>query len=89
VKPTVDISDSLLREANLLAAHEGVTREILIERGLHCAVADSKSAAPGQRQGQWAAARTSERFLGSVARLDLRRSRLIAGMTVVNPLVGR
>jgi len=46
VKPTVDILDSLLREADPLAAHEGVTRATLIERGLHCAVADSKSAAP-------------------------------------------
>jgi hypothetical protein len=46
VKTTVEISDSLLREARKLAAREGVTLRTLIERGLHRVVAETKAAPP-------------------------------------------
>jgi hypothetical protein len=43
VKTTVDISDSLLREARAVAAREGVTLRGLIERGLHQVIRESAS----------------------------------------------
>ncbi|MGO9604477.1 MAG: DUF2191 domain-containing protein [Candidatus Binataceae bacterium] len=46
MKTTVDISDSLLRDARKLAAREGVTLRTLIERGLHRVVAETKHQAP-------------------------------------------
>lgn len=46
MKTTVEISDSLLREVRDLAAREGVTLRILVERGLHRVVADAKHSAP-------------------------------------------
>ena len=42
MKTTIDISDSLLREAKKLAAREGVTLKTLIERGLHRVVTETK-----------------------------------------------
>jgi hypothetical protein len=35
MKTTVEISDSLLREAREFAAREGLTLRVVIERGLH------------------------------------------------------
>jgi hypothetical protein len=46
MKTTVEISDSLLREARRLAAREGVTLRTLIERGLHRVIAETKHRAP-------------------------------------------
>ena len=46
MKTTVDISDSLLREARRLATRQGVTLRTLIERGLHRVVAETKQQAP-------------------------------------------
>lgn len=46
MKTTVEISDSLLREARKMAAREGVTLRTLIERGLHRVVAETKPGAP-------------------------------------------
>jgi hypothetical protein len=46
VKTTVEISDSLLREACKLAAREGVTLRTLIERGLRRVVADAGTRLP-------------------------------------------
>ena len=46
MKTTVEISDSLLREARRLAVREGVTLRILIERGLHRVIAETEHAAP-------------------------------------------
>lgn len=46
MKTTVEISDSLLREARKLAAREGITLRAVMERGLHRVVADTKTAAP-------------------------------------------
>ena len=46
MKTTVEISDSLLREARRLAAREGVTLRTLIERGLHRVIAETGHAAP-------------------------------------------
>ena len=46
MKTTVEISDSLLREARKTAAREGVTLRALIERGLHRVVAETKPGAP-------------------------------------------
>jgi hypothetical protein len=46
VKTTVEISDSLLREACKLAAREGVTLRTLIERGLRRVVADAGNGLP-------------------------------------------
>jgi hypothetical protein len=46
MKTTVEISDSLLREARKLAAREGVTLRALVERGLHRIVAETRRAGP-------------------------------------------
>jgi len=46
VKTTVEISDSLLREARKLAAREGVTLRTLVERGLHRVVSETKHETP-------------------------------------------
>jgi hypothetical protein len=46
MKTTVEISDSLLREARKTAAREGVTLRTLIERGLHRVVAETKPGPP-------------------------------------------
>jgi hypothetical protein len=46
MKTTVEISDSLLREARRLAAREGVTLGTLVERGLHRVIAETKHGAP-------------------------------------------
>jgi hypothetical protein len=45
MKTTIEISDSLLRDARRLAAQEGVTLRALVERGLHHIIA----ATPQQR----------------------------------------
>ena len=45
MKTTVEISDSLLREARKVAAREGLTLRALIERGLHRAIAETKHTA--------------------------------------------
>ena len=42
MKTTVEISDALLREVRQLAAREGTTLRILIERGLHRVVTETK-----------------------------------------------
>ena len=46
MKTTMEISDSLLREARKLAAREGVTLRALVERGLHRVVAETKHRTP-------------------------------------------
>jgi hypothetical protein len=46
MKTTVEISDSLLREARRLAAREGVTLRTLVERGLHRVVAETEHRVP-------------------------------------------
>jgi len=46
MKTTVEISDSLMREARKVAAKEGVTFRTLIERGLRNVVSNSKQAKP-------------------------------------------
>lgn len=46
MKTTVEISDSLLREARKTAARQGVTLRALIERGLHRIVAETRPGAP-------------------------------------------
>lgn len=45
MKTTVEISDPLLRQARILASHQGVTLRTLIERGLHRVIADAKISA--------------------------------------------
>lgn len=42
MKTTIDISDSLLREARRVAAREGVTLKILVERGLHRVITETR-----------------------------------------------
>jgi hypothetical protein len=46
MKMTIEISDPLLREVRRLAAREGVTLRTLVERGLHCVLAETKNAVP-------------------------------------------
>ena len=46
MKMTVEISGPLLREARKLAAREGLTLGMLIERGLHRVVAETKPGVP-------------------------------------------
>jgi len=46
MKTTIEISDTLLREARKIAAHEGVTLRAVVERGLLRVVADAKTSAP-------------------------------------------
>ena len=46
MKTTVEISDSLLREARKFAAREGVTLRTLVERGLHRVVGEMKHETP-------------------------------------------
>jgi len=46
MKTTVEISDSLLREARKLAAREGVTLRTLVERGLHRVISETRHGTP-------------------------------------------
>jgi hypothetical protein len=46
MKTTIEISDSLLREARKLAAREGLTLRALVERGLHRVVAETTDRKP-------------------------------------------
>jgi len=46
MRTTVEISDPLLREARKLAARQGVTLRILIERGLHRVIAEATPGTP-------------------------------------------
>jgi hypothetical protein len=46
MKTTIEISDTLLREARTLAEREGVTLRALVERGLHRVLAETKSRKP-------------------------------------------
>ena len=46
MKTTVELPDPLIREARELAASEGTTLRIVIERGLRRAIADSKREKP-------------------------------------------
>ena len=70
MKTTVDIPEALLREARKLAAREGATLEVLIERGLNRVIAEArqnppfklrrgsfkgKGLSPGLRNGSWEA----------------------------------
>jgi len=50
MKTTVEISDSLLREARRLAAREGVTLRTLVERGLHRVIAETEHSSPFKRR---------------------------------------
>jgi hypothetical protein len=42
MKTTIDIADQLLQEATRLAAHEGVTFDALVERGLRHVLAEDE-----------------------------------------------
>ena len=44
MKTTVEISDSLLREARKLARREGMTLRALVEQGLRCMLTEKKPA---------------------------------------------
>lgn len=46
MKTTVEISDTLLREARALAVREGITLRAVMERGLHRVIAETKQPAP-------------------------------------------
>ena len=46
MKTTIEISDTLLREARTLAEREGVTLRALVERGLYRVLAETKSRKP-------------------------------------------
>jgi hypothetical protein len=46
MKTTVEISDTLLREVRKLAARQGVTLRVLIERGLHRVIAEARPGTP-------------------------------------------
>lgn len=46
MKTTVEISDSLLREARKLAAREGVSLRALLDRGLRLVLANATREAP-------------------------------------------
>ncbi|SEO56025.1 hypothetical protein SAMN02990966_02295 [Rhodospirillales bacterium URHD0017] len=46
MKTTVEITDSLLREARKTAVREGVTLSTLIERGLQRVIAETKPGTP-------------------------------------------
>jgi antitoxin component of RelBE/YafQ-DinJ toxin-antitoxin module len=46
MKATVDIADTVLREAKLIAAREGVTLRSLVEEGLRRVVEDRTEATP-------------------------------------------
>jgi len=46
MKTTVEISDSLLREARRLAAREGITLRTLVERGLLRVISETKYGTP-------------------------------------------
>jgi hypothetical protein len=46
MKTTVEISDPLLREIRKLAAREGVTLRMLMERGLYRVLAETERGAP-------------------------------------------
>jgi hypothetical protein len=46
MKTTIEISDTLLREARKLATREGVTLRTIVERGLRRVVAETKPKTP-------------------------------------------
>ena len=46
MKTTVEISDTLLRQARRLAEREGISLRALIERGLHNVIESGKRAKP-------------------------------------------
>jgi hypothetical protein len=46
MKPTINISDPLLREARNLAEREGVALRAMVERGLRRIVTETRSGAP-------------------------------------------
>jgi hypothetical protein len=50
MKVTVDIPESLLEEAEKLAADEGVPLETVVERGLHRVIAEAKRNPPSRPQ---------------------------------------